>query len=93
MTSGTPGKEGFQRIIQQEDIKTVLKNAETPLKNSQVRDKLVMLKPEIYGKHGDKKEISTDGVKRALIKMWKDGEINGRMDDVFGCYLWKPKEE
>lgn len=93
MTKGTKGVPGFQRVIQQEDIKTVLKNAETPLKNSQVRDKLVMLKPEIYGKHGDKKEISIDGVKRALIKIWKNGEINGRMDDVFGCYLWKKKEE
>lgn len=93
MTKGTKGVSGFQRLIQPEDIIIVLNNAETPLKNSQVRDELVMLKPEIYGKHGDKKEISTDGVKRALIKMWKDGEINGRMDDVFGCYLWKPKEE
>ena len=87
MTSGTPGKEGFQRIIQQEDIKNVLKKAETPLKNSQVRDELAKLKPKKY------KNISTDGVKRVLIKMWKNGEISGGMNVGFGCYLWKTTDE
>ena len=87
MTSGTPGKEGFQRVIQPDDIKTVLRKAETPLKNSQVRDELAKLKPRKY------KNISTDGVKRALIKMWKNGEIAGGMHEGFGCYLWKMKNE
>ena len=87
MTSGTPGKEGFQRVIQPEDIKTVLKKAETPLKNSQVRDELAKLKPKKY------KNISTDGVKRVLIKMWKRGEISGGMNTGLGLYQWIKKDE
>ena len=93
MTTGTPGKEGFQRVIQPADIQTVLEKAETPLKNSQVRDELVKLKPEIYGEIGDKKQISIDGVKRVLIKMWKNGEISGGMNKGLGFYLWVKKEE
>ena len=93
MTSGTPGKEGFQRVIQPEDIITVLKNAGISLKNSQVRDELVKLKPEIYGKTKDKKQISIDGVKRVLIKMLKTGEICGGMNKGLGFYLWVKKEE
>ncbi|MDD4588906.1 MAG: hypothetical protein PHG06_00555 [Parabacteroides sp.] len=93
MTKGTKGVSGFQRVIQPEDIKTVLDNAETPLKNSQVRDELVMLKPEIYGKRMTKNAISIDGVKRALLKMQKIGEISGGMNKGLGCYLWVKKED
>jgi len=93
VTSGTPGKEGFQRVIQPDDIKTVLEKAETPLKNSQVRDELVKLKPEIYGKTKNKKQISIDGVKRVLLKMYENGEILGGMNKGLGFYLWIKKDE
>jgi len=93
VTKGTKGVSGFQRLIQPEDIIIVLNNAETPLKNSQVRDELVMLKPEIYGKRGDKKEISICGVKQVLLNMGERGEIEGGMNKGLGCYLWTKKED
>lgn len=91
MTKGTKGVSGFQRVIQPEDIKTILEKAEYPLKNSAVRDELVVLKPEIYGKRGDKKEISICGVKQVLLQMRERGEIEGGMNKGFGCYLWTKK--
>jgi len=80
-------------VIQPDDIITVLEKAENPLKNSQVRNELVKLKPEIYGELWDKKQISIDGVKRVLIKMWENGEISGGMNKGLGFYLWVKKEE
>ncbi len=87
MTEGIKGKQGFQSVIKQEDIITVLKNADKPLKNSTVLVELKNIDPKTYN------EISIGGVKKVLLKMWKAGEISGGKDPEVGVYLWTVKKE
>lgn len=84
MTSGIKGTQGFQRVIDPQDILKVL--TEKPMKNSTVLAELKKLDPEKYG------EMTVGGVKKVLIKMGDDEKILGGYDEELRVYRWTKKE-
>jgi hypothetical protein len=88
MTTGKPGTQGFQRVIDPQDILNVLTTEDQ--KTSEILQKL---KDSEKGKRKKKYQtVTQDGVLKVLRKMWKAGEIEGDKER-FGFWMWNRKEE
>lgn len=84
MTSGTPGKEGFQRVIDPLDVLQVL--TESGQKTSEILRKLKDLEKDREDKKYGK--ITQGGLLKALKKMDERGEVKGDIER-FGFWMWK----